>query len=332
MNPSSTTNRPDAFTFAEIIQLSLDFEALLRPKCSELEIRRGSPFETAALAAIQMIESFRDIRLHDRTRDYRHEWRQAIALGDMLRKVMTASNLPFFGQLWPHVLLLLGEGNIALNLWNPKEDSDADKIFELYMALVLAPLCSDLVLDHPVRSAGGKNPDVIAQLDRLRWAFSCKVMHSDSSKTFLDRVRDGVAQIKRSDADCGVVVVSLKNQLPHDKYWGAFREKNSSEIKYLGPYDPEAVVGDILTICHKYHEEVISELLGGPYAFNELFNGTQAIPTVLLHLCTSIGVGGKGQAGFRFIRIFYSLNADPLQPNIEATLNKLNESLHDRVR
>jgi hypothetical protein len=323
--------RPEIFSHEGIVQLAFEFEELVKQKQASLKLPPGSPIEAAGLAAMEMLETFRGNIPHDGQRDHRKEWRQAVALGDMLRKVMQATSHPSFDKIWPHVMLLLGTGNIALNMWNPREDSDANKIFELYMALVLAPLCPNLELDDPVHSSGGKNPDVIAQLDGSRWAFSCKVMHSDSPKTFIDRVEDGIRQIQRSDADKGIVVISLKNLLPHDDYWTAKRQSTLADYIYNSPIDHWPVVLHLLDICGSYDHQVINDLLGGSAAFNDLFKGTKVVPAVLLHLCTTVAAMANGKRSIHLLRMFRSLNGAPLPADVLATLERLNDSLHGRV-
>ena len=177
MNNQPESFEPEVFTLDQIVQSVLDFENLVREK--QQSPVYGSSITTAGNAALEMLDTFKRSVPHDTMRDHRIEWRKAVALGDMLRKVLRAKDHPRFDQLWPHILLLLGNANIALNVWNPKEDQDANKIFELYMALVLAPICPDLEPEDPEHNAGGKNPDVITPLDGSRWAFACKVMHTD---------------------------------------------------------------------------------------------------------------------------------------------------------
>jgi hypothetical protein len=331
MNENQFTDGPEIFTLEEIVKSVFAFEDLIRQKQAPLQLPPGSPIETAALAALEMLETFRRNVPHDTKRDHRNAWRQAIALADILRKVLRVAGHPRFDQIWPHLLLLLGKSNIALNVWNPKEDQDANKVFELYMALVLAPLCSDLELEDPKHSASGKNPDVIASLNGSRWAFACKVMHSPSPNAFIQRVREGIKQIQRSNADKGVVVVSLKNLLPHDEYWTVKREVGIADLIYSATIDPAVVTGDLLAICAGYHGLVIHELLGGPAAFNDLFKDTKAVPAVLLHLCTTVGAMTSGKPTFHYLRMFCSLNADPLPADLLATMEKLNQSLHGRV-
>jgi len=329
MNDQTESFTPEVFKLDQIVQSVLDFENLVREK--QKSPFYGSSITSAGNAVLEMLDTFKRNVPHDTMHDHRIAWRKAVALGDMLRKVLRAKNHPRFDQLWPHILLLLGNANIALNIWNPKEDQDANKIFELYMALVLAPLCPDLEPEDPKQSAAGKNPDVIAQLDGARWAFACKVMHTDSAETFLQNVRKGVDQIQKSDAEKGIVVISLKNQLPHDEFWLSGRPQTSlADFLLPGTVDTAIVAVRLQEFCVRYHHRVITELLGGPAAFNDVFKDTKAVPAVLLHLCTTILVPNDGKPNFRLMRMFGALSTDTLPADLHATLEKLNLSLHNR--
>ncbi len=332
MNSQETDWRPEIFSLEEIVQSVLEFEHLVSEK--QKSPFYGSSITTAGNAALEMLDTFKRNVPYDTMHDHRIEWRKAVALGDMLRKVLRAKDHPRFDQLWPHILLLLGNANIALNVWNPKdgqEGQDANKIFELYMALVLAPLCKELEVEDPNITAHGKNPDVIAPLDGARWAFACKVMHTDSAETFLQNVRKGVDQIQKSNAEKGVVVISLKNQLPHDEFWLSGRPQTSlADFLLPGVVDTAIVAHKLQEFCADYHHRLIHKLMGGPAAFNAVFENTKAVPAVLLHLCTTILVPNEGKPNFRFMRMFCSLNADLLPADLESTLKKLNNSIHSR--
>lgn len=328
MKDQNESCEPEIFALEEIVQSVFEFERLVREKQKSLP--PGSPIETAGLAALEMLDTFKRNVPHDTRQDHRKEWRQAIALADMLRKVLRVTGHPCFNQIWPHVLLLLGNSNIALNVWNAKEDQDANKIFELYMALVLAPLCSDLELEDPEHSAAGKNPDVIAPLNGSRWAFACKVMHSASPNAFIQRVREGVKQIQRSDAERGIVVISLKNQLPHDEYWLLQRQPGLADYLCPGAVELAVVTRHLMGICNRYHHQIIHELLGGPVAFNDVFKNTKAVPAVLLHFCTTSLVPNDGKPNFCFFRMLAALHTDPLPDDVLATLESMNNSLQSR--
>lgn len=319
------------FTLDEIVQLTFDFENLVRQRNADLILPSGSPIENAALAALSMLEGFKRDLPKDSHHDHRQEWRQAVALGDTLRKVMRVKDHPSFDELWPHLMLLLGDGNIALNLWNPSTDADANKVFELYLALLLAPLSDRLELDDPVRSSGGNNPDVIAQLDGSRWALACKVMHSPSPKTFLDRVREGIDQIRRSKADKGIVVISLKNLLSHDEIWTMKANSDIWNLLMPGPVHPEIARRMFVRLSEQYYKQVVDELLGGPKAFREMFENTQAVPAVLLHFCSTICTTEQAKPNLHLMRMLATISVDPIQPDLFSILDRMNDSMQGHI-
>jgi hypothetical protein len=320
---------PEQFTLDAMAESISAFEDLLRRKQENLPA--GSSIETAGLAVLEMLEIYKGNVQSDPSQDHRKEWREAVALADMLRKVLSADGHPCFDDLWPHILLLLGQANIALNVWNPSIDADANKIFELYMALIISRLTSSLELDDPEHSSGGTNPDVIADLEGARWAFACKVMHSRSPQTFLNRVREGIEQIENSNADQGIVVISLKNLLPHDDYWtlgpvqpGLWNELMPRAI------EPEIVARMFNHFCAGYHQKVIDLFPNGPEGFRNLFTNKKATPVVLLHLCSTVSASVNDKPSFHFMRMLCALTEDPLPDGVLTMLNNLNLSLHNR--
>jgi hypothetical protein len=199
------------------------------------------------------------------------------------------------------------------------------------MALIISRLTSSLELDHPKHSSGGTNPDVIAELEGSRWAFACKVMHSDSPKTFLDRVREGIDQIERSDAEYGIVVISLKNLLPHDDYWAPPAVKSDLwDLLMPGAIEAEIVARMFQRFCADYHQRVIAQFPNGQEGFRDLFTGTKTIPVVLLHLCSTVSASVNDKPNFNFMRMFCALTEDPLPDDVLTLLEKLNRSLHNR--
>jgi len=155
-------------------------------------------------------------------------------------------------------------------------------------------------------------------------------MHTDSPQTFLQNIRKGVDQIQRSNAEKGIVVISLKNQLPHDDYWLLKRQPSLADFICPGAVELAVVTDQLTRICKRYHVQIIDELLGGSAAFNGVFKDTKSVPAVLLHLCTTILIPNDGKPNFHFMRMFCSLNAEPLPTDFLATLESLNNSLHSR--
>ena len=318
---------PEIFTFGELQGLIFDFEKLVKEKNAVL-VEPGSKCEAAALAMMEMLATYKGEMPHNMKRDYREDWRRALSLGDILRKIMSLRNHPVFNTMWPHLMLLLGGGEIAQNLWSAKEDQNPNKVFELYVALLVLPVCTQMDLDDPNVSSGGKNPDIIAEINGESWAFACKAMHSPLAKSLLDRVRDGIEQIEATNAKKGIVVISLKNVLPHNQLWPAEREPDTHDYIYFSYPDSSLVQQRLQAECNRYQTELL-ELLGGPEGFLNVFKGSRAFPTVLVHLCTAISVLKDGRPTPHLMRMLGAINVKPLAEDVEVVFWLMNEMLHE---
>jgi hypothetical protein len=319
---------PEIFTLSELQDLAFAFETLAKKKNATL-IEAGSKFEAASLVMMEMLDTFRREIPHDSKRDHRDDWRRALSLGDILRKVMAHQNHPLFDAIWPHLLLLLGDGEFAQNLFSPKEDQNPNKVFELYVALLILPLCSRMDLDDPEASSGGKNPDVIAEINGEKWAFACKAMHSPLTKSLLDRVRHGIEQIEVTDAAKGVIVVSLKNVLNHEELWPVTQEPETGDYIYSCDPDRSRIEQCLQRECNRYQTELL-ELLGGLQGFRNVFSGSRVYPVILVHLCTVGSVRKNGHPTFQLIRMLASIQTEPLPDEVQEVFWLMNEMLHER--
>ena len=319
---------PEIFTFDGNERLVADFEALIARKNNDLNIPKNSRLEKASYAVIELLQGNRREIPHDFKKDHRKEWRLAISLGDLLRKILNASNLPAFDQLWPHILLLLKDTNITQNLWSPREDADANKIFELYTALLLLPISQAIELEDPDASAGGENPDVIVEISGTRWAFACKVMHTNSPKTLLERVEEGIEQIQNSKCDRGFVIISLKNVIAHDELWKATHNQ-SGEFIYKAWPSIQYPIELMLQLCHKYEQSVVD---GSPLreALAKRFADKRATPAVIFHLCSTGSLATRGMIIPCMPRMLYGITIEAIPTDANVVLQNLNDSLHDR--
>jgi hypothetical protein len=335
MNKNSLNDCPEIFTFEGNQQLIFRFEEFIKNNLAGRHLPHGTPknptppVETAALAAIEMLESFKQTVPHDKKKDYRDAWRQAIGLGDILRKLENGSRKPGFTSLWPHINLLLENCNFVQNTSHPRGDTDADKVFELYTALLLLPLCSALEVDDPVHSAGGSNPDLIATLNGERWGFACKVMHTESPKTFLQTVRKGVEQLGRANVDKGVVVVSLKSVIQHDHLWPAVLDPDTKDYIYFSWPNAMQPVEQLLALCAQYEKSKVDDVLLRD-ALQTTLAANGVVPTVLLHLCTTCSLDCIGKIIPCMPRMLFPLTVGPIAKADQAILENLNNSLHDR--
>jgi hypothetical protein len=320
---------PNKFTFGEIETLFFEFEKLLLSR-SKI-VPAGSKLERAGLAAIQMLATHKKEMIHNYKEDYRNEWRRVLSMADILRKIISMQKCPGFNSIWPHILLLLGNGEIAQNLWSEKEDSHANYVFELYAGLLALPLCTAMELEPPKKSANGQNPDVIATIEGVRWGIACKAMHSRSTKSLLDRVRDGIKQIDQCEkAQNGMVMVSLKNVIPHDSVWPVIRAPHTGDLIYLTASNDEIALQILKAECKRYEVELL-ELLGGREGFRAEFRGSKVEPLILAHLCIATSILRDKKPTFTLIKMLVAITVDdPLPERARRLAVALNEVLHDR--
>jgi hypothetical protein len=227
-------------------------------------------------------------------------------------------------------LLLLGDGEIAQNLWSPKEDSHANYVFELYCGLLALPLCSKIEMEPIQKSANGANPDVITNFRGERWAIACKVMHSSLTKSLLDRVREGIKQINRCDkAENGLIAVSLKNVVAHDEIWPAYQETGTGDFIY-GTASSDAMALDVMRSTMKRYECELVEMLGGKEGFRALFKDSKVEPLIFVYICTVITVLEGTHSTFKLLKLAGTIAVDnPLPAKTRGFAEAMNESLHD---
>ena len=309
-------------------ELIFAFENLLRKQARFIPV--GSSLDEAGFTTMRMLATYKKEIRHDYKKDCRNEWRRALSMADILRKILSLQDCPAFNSVWPHILLLLGNGEIAQNLWSPKEDSHANYVFELYTALLALPISSALDLEPVRTSANGENPDIIATIKGIPWGLACKVMHSTSAKSMLDRVRDGIHQIDRCRRiENGIVVVSLKNVIPHDSIWPVVSEDATGDLIYLTASSDRLALQALQAECKRYEVE-LTEIVGGKDGFRSIFTGTKVEPIILAYLCTATSILRDNRPTFTLIKILCSITVDDfLPPKSRAVADALNESLHD---
>lgn len=185
-------------------------------------------------------------------------------------------------------------------------------------------------MEPPKKSAGGKNPDVIATIQEVPWGIACKVMHSHLAKSMLDRVREGIKQINRCDkVQNGLVVVSLKNVIPHDDIWPAIREPGTGDVIYLTANSDRIAVRKLKEVCKQYEIELL-ELLGGKDGFRALFNGTKVEPMILVYLCTAATILRDNKPTYTLIKMMVAISVDITPPDKSWKIaSALNEVVHD---
>jgi hypothetical protein len=227
-----TAKPPNKVTFADLTQAVYSFEALL--KDMRLKVPPNSPLEAAALAIEELRAVYERQMAHHHQEDYRARWRRALSLGDLALRLLEVSTHPDFSKLAGHLQLLVGEQDLAQYAVTPHENTDNDKVFELWASAALLRVTTDCLVDDPIHSKGD-NPDFIGTWHGKRWGFAFKAPHSDHPEALIKNIRKGVQQINDSAAEAGIVILSGKNFFPHDEAWPITRDVTGDVIYGVVP-------------------------------------------------------------------------------------------------
>jgi hypothetical protein len=326
---------PEVFSLEDNQQVVLEFEGLLRRHHMDIPI--GSPLEEASMAILEMLEIRRDKTIHDRKTDCREKWRRGFFLADIARKALRAETHADFKNLLSHLRLLLEPSNFsqfsAIEVSaKPKAKEINNKVFELFVAVILFQICSNLRFDNPV-SSDGKKPDVIGEFKGKKWGVACKVSHSESPLTFLERVREGIDQIEKSDAEHGIVIVNLKNLIPHDIVWPAKLDKESGEWTY-GAFPFRDGPSEMIQIIFQKFEQQVYATTGGRESFVRIFDSKKAVPLVLMFYCSVTGYSpNSGVVIPMIVKRMFGLGAplEIMMPEAFEIADLFNDYLHDRI-
>jgi len=236
---------------------------------------------------MQLMEA--DAASPDPTSDVRLLYRDLIGLTELGALLAAVRNHPDFDALLPH-LRLLNDGTSLQNIPSPQRDSASNLLFELFTALLIMPSGSEVVLDDP-RHSTGSNPDVLATIDRRRWGFACKVIHSSHPEAFIARLEEGLVQLERSEAELGVVFFNLKNVIDHERYW-PLANKGHSERQEL-PVFSAFVDGRYPSLLLRQEVQSFASGIAGylpPGRLKTMFSGRKSVPGALFWGHTAAGI------------------------------------------
>jgi hypothetical protein len=237
-----------------------------------------------------------DAALRDPNADIRKEFRDALALHAFLDNILDARNHAGFPQFLEH-LKNLTKGGVRQNQWTSILDRLAPKLFELLIGLAAMHIGSGITLDHPTKSSGGTNPDVIVTIEGARWAFACKMLNTydegypAKTKAYFDNIKDGVRQINNADVDHGLVIVSMKNAIDHNKAWPLLNPdafKNGASPEYGSHHTAAEITDYFASAARKFHHDMLDEQ--GMDNVHALFAGSKARPVAVQYLHTVAAV------------------------------------------
>lgn len=249
--------------------------------------------------------------------DIREGFSDLAAAAELGVQLLAVQHHPDFDKLVPH-LRLLDKGEASQATKAGHGDQAANKIFELLAACYSMRCGSDVDLDDPDKSSGGKNPDVLVTMAGQRWGVACKVLHSLHPESIVENVRKGLDQIDASPAETGFLFFNLKNVVNRERYWSVTNEEEwnggaSPRFTAFATFEePEALykaeMAGIARIMvnHIGHEEL-----------QRLFEGKRAIPGILFYAHVLCGVVMDGYPVVTSVRFpawagLQAVGADPV--------------------
>ncbi|MEQ1735829.1 MAG: hypothetical protein ABL886_05455 [Rhodoglobus sp.] len=273
------TPKPNEIILADDADRAVDaFEQVLGRH--GIEIRKGSLLEHSCL----LLKRQRDLAERAAsdsqtpiTMQFRRELQEATGIMAPVRLIVRHAEHPDFGQLVPH-LKLLNEGSVLQTLPADYMDKASNKLFELRIALAAMGTGREILVDDPDTSSGGNNPDVLARmLDGLRWGFACKVINGDAPMTLFENIEKGVDQIERSDCDVGLVLLSLKNRLPHEEIFPVLETHKDGIV--VGAHLEWENARNAMSRAFNTRLAAMIEHAGADH-YVRLFKGKKALPAV----------------------------------------------------
>ena len=320
----------DLTSFSELRAQVEELERILERY--SIKIVPGSSLEDMALSLLDLERKRKEPETLESMRDIRIDYRAALGLHDLMRKIVGLQNDPSFPAFIEH-LKLLNVGTVAQNI-EARIDQNSAKIFELLIGLIAAKTGKDVKMDHPERPRGD-NPDVLVTLNGVRWGFACKVLSGNSPLTVFERLEEGIRQIENSEAEKGCVVFNLKNKIDHDRTWPVLNEAEyragKAEPLFGAWRRKEDALQLLLSLGCKEHEELLR--VNSNEETEALFVGKKAIPGGLLFLQTATSVQSNGLSPHPMMTTlgaFILMNLFGVSSADWATLDGLNDAMHHR--
>ncbi|MCX6952323.1 MAG: hypothetical protein NTV51_09185 [Verrucomicrobia bacterium] len=223
------------------------------------QIPKNSSLAHAETDLADMVRYYEGKTVLDLGIDQRPVWRRAISLADLAHKILAVEQHPDFEKLqralFP-LLLVDREHDISLFSTTRRENEANNKLFELFVGASLMRFMQACEFENPKVKKGSRNPDFIGHWRGKKWGIACKAMHSANPKSVIDRIFEGIKQIKRSGVDAGLVMLNAKNLVDHNEVWRA--EKIGDEWHYKAFENIDDVYGAFIT---RYQNHVAGILL-----------------------------------------------------------------------
>jgi hypothetical protein len=334
----STTNDPLAErgrfirqTYRELVDLIRPFEAALGRV--GLRVVRGTPLDALIESMMELSDRWDREGERPVTDDRRAAVAECAALADLMTKVVAAAGHPEFPKLREHLELVVGDEPFVQHYFTRREDQNANKVFELYVATLALLAGGSITLDSPRRSRGD-NPDVVTHFKGRTWGLACKVLHSDNPRGYRDHLVKGAEQIEAARVDRGVVVFNLKNRVPLDAVWPIHRDTETGAVVdyhwFESHEEPVRIAGEWAMAT--FLGPVVGEF-GGQAEVDAFFRGKMAVPQTLNFVPVITGCLDQGRRAYTNLNVFkkLALGTGPTLPETQELLESLSHAANHRA-
>lgn len=206
---------PETRSFDHARQIAERFEAVLNSY--GVAITTGSELEAAMFEMLDLEDRRQGRSPNVPGEDVRAAMSRTLGVlhcAELL--VATQSRGRQLHSIVPH-LQLLDRGEVAQNVRRIGDDA-ANKLFELLNGLACMNFATQIALDDPEQSKGD-NPDILFTHGSRQWALACKVPNGESMISAFDNIKAAAAQVERSPAERGIIVLNARNWINHDALW-----------------------------------------------------------------------------------------------------------------
>jgi hypothetical protein len=263
----------------------------------------------------------------------REKMAEAAGVDDFIRRLWVVRNNPLLKELVPHIPLLLNNENISPLIKNdPKQNETHDKLFELYTALLLLPLCEKIDLDHPdksgKKSGGKKRPDIKATIDGRLWSFECKAISSNTStraKAYIQLLEKAFEQLSKEPTTYNITVFGFKNQIQLDEIWPM--ENNSPKVWET----KEEPFGKLVYIAKEIHTTFVKDedFTTGFYQTMSRYNsGGILVPATLNIIMGTTSYRDNTKTPIAVLKEIQLWPFGQLDPQIQIMAQRITDQLH----
>lgn len=309
-------------SFEKMERVGNDFLDLM--KIYEIEPISESEWEKLHLKLFDLKYAFSNQTGFDDKLDLQLFFSSVLGYYDFAEKILSVKNHSNFESLLPH-FRLFNEGLLIQNSKSKSIDKASDKLFELYIAVLLMFLDLPVELDHP-ESSTGKNPDVISTYKFSKFAIACKCISGNNIKTIYDRIEDGIDQIERSSVDQGYVFINLKNKITHESLWPILNPEEVKEGKPPIWHAYNSVIEPLSSLSNYVHH--LRKQLIETYSTDiivQLFKNKKAIPIIVFMVQSGAPLLINGSPMPAPINFFQAIPV--IEENYEI-LSLINDAMH----